>query len=75
MRQCFLRCLLDTHAPIKLVHNVETVIGRSKITKIKDQSCSRQQGKLSNDSPYNGVRLCLLSSFIYIFVCNGCDIG
>ncbi|KAJ0176659.1 hypothetical protein K1T71_007838 [Dendrolimus kikuchii] len=42
-RSCFLRCLLDSHAPIKLLHNVETVIGRSKVTKIQDQSCSRQQ--------------------------------
>ncbi|XP_028171255.1 uncharacterized protein F21D5.5-like [Ostrinia furnacalis] len=49
MRQCFLRCLLDTHAPIKLIHNVETVIGRSKATKIKDSSCSRQQVSLKAD--------------------------
>ncbi|XP_075977877.1 polynucleotide kinase 3'-phosphatase [Anticarsia gemmatalis] len=42
-RACFLRCLLDSHPPIKLIHNVDTIIGRSKITKIKDQSCSRQQ--------------------------------
>lgn len=48
-RSCFLRCLLDSHAPIKLIHNVETIIGRSKITKIKDQSCSRQQRKYYSD--------------------------
>ncbi|KAL0883203.1 hypothetical protein ABMA27_016639 [Loxostege sticticalis] len=57
MRQCFLRCLLDTHAPIKLVHNVETVIGRSKITKIKDQSCSRQQVSLKADCEECSVEL------------------
>lgn len=44
-RSCFLRCLLDSHAPIKLPHNEEKVIGRNKLTKIKDQSCSRQQRK------------------------------
>ncbi|CAH0751422.1 unnamed protein product [Diatraea saccharalis] len=49
MRQCVLRCLIDSHAPIKLVHNAEVTIGRSKITKIKDQSCSRQQLKLKAD--------------------------
>ncbi|XP_059048504.1 uncharacterized protein F21D5.5 [Achroia grisella] len=48
-RQCFLRCLLDLHAPINLSHQVETVVGRSKITKIKDQSCSRQQLSLKAD--------------------------
>ncbi|XP_068633351.1 uncharacterized protein F21D5.5 [Battus philenor] len=42
-RSCFLRCLLDSHAPINLPHNVEVLVGRSKLTKIKDQSCSRQQ--------------------------------
>ncbi|XP_046966072.1 uncharacterized protein F21D5.5 [Vanessa cardui] len=49
LRQCFLRCLLDSHAPINLPHNVETFIGRSKVTKIKDQSCSRQQISLRAD--------------------------
>lgn len=44
-RQCFLRCLLDSHSPIRLPHNVETIVGRSRITKIKDPSCSRQQCK------------------------------
>lgn len=44
-RQCFFKCLLDSHAPIKLLHNVETTVGRSKITKIRDQACSRQQSK------------------------------
>lgn len=48
-RKCFLRCLLDLHEPIKLSHHVETVVGRSKITKIKDQSCSRQQLTLKAD--------------------------
>ncbi|KAM3965324.1 polynucleotide kinase 3'-phosphatase [Aphomia sociella] len=48
-RQCFLRCLQNLHAPIKLSHNSETFIGRSKITKIKDQSCSRQQLSLKAD--------------------------
>ncbi|XP_049873858.1 uncharacterized protein F21D5.5 [Pectinophora gossypiella] len=42
-RRCFLKCLLDSHAPIKLPHREEVIVGRSKITKIKDQSCSRQQ--------------------------------
>ncbi|XP_013145078.1 PREDICTED: uncharacterized protein F21D5.5 [Papilio polytes] len=42
-RLCFLRCLLDSHAPINLPHNVEILVGRSKLTKIKDQSCSRHQ--------------------------------
>ncbi|KAG6443729.1 uncharacterized protein F21D5.5 isoform X2 [Manduca sexta] len=42
-RLCYLRCLLDTHLPISLVHNVEIIIGRNKLTKIKDQACSRQQ--------------------------------
>ncbi|CAH0398377.1 unnamed protein product [Chilo suppressalis] len=49
MRHCVLRCLLDSHAPITLGHNVEVLVGRSKITKIKDQSCSRQQLKLIAD--------------------------
>lgn len=48
-RSCFLRCLLDSHAPIELIHNIETIIGRSKITKIKDQACSRQQLSLKAD--------------------------
>lgn len=48
-RQCFLRCLLDSHAPVKLPHNIEVFIGRSKVTKIKDQSCSRQQISLKAD--------------------------
>ncbi|XP_047030286.1 uncharacterized protein F21D5.5 [Helicoverpa zea] len=48
-RSCFLKCLLDTHAPIKLFHNVETTVGRSKLTKIKDQACSRQQLSLKAD--------------------------
>ncbi|XP_026734315.1 uncharacterized protein F21D5.5 [Trichoplusia ni] len=48
-RSCFLRCLLDSHAPIKLPHNEEKVIGRNKLTKIKDQSCSRQQLSLKAD--------------------------
>lgn len=49
VRSCFLKCLLDSHAPIKLVHNTETIIGRSKVTHIKDQSCSRQQLSLKAD--------------------------
>ncbi|XP_072949177.1 uncharacterized protein F21D5.5 [Epargyreus clarus] len=49
IRQCFLRCLKDSHAPIALPHNVETIIGRSKLTKIKDQSCSRNQISLTAD--------------------------
>ncbi|KAI8442524.1 hypothetical protein MSG28_006001, partial [Choristoneura fumiferana] len=49
VRQCFLRCLLDSHAPIELPHNTETILGRSKVTKIKDQSCSRQQISLKAD--------------------------
>ncbi|CAH0715595.1 unnamed protein product, partial [Brenthis ino] len=48
-RQCFLRCLLDSHAPITLPHDIEVFVGRSKITKIKDQSCSRQQISLKAD--------------------------
>lgn len=48
-RLCFLRCLLDTHAPIKLPHNVQIIVGRNKETKIKDQSCSRQQLSLKAD--------------------------
>ncbi|KOB69536.1 Polynucleotide kinase-3'-phosphatase [Operophtera brumata] len=48
-RQCFFKCLLDTHSPLKLLHNAETIIGRSKLTKIKDQSCSRQQITLKAD--------------------------
>lgn len=48
-RSCFLRCLLDSHPPIKLLHNVETMIGRCKVTKIQDQSCSRQQLSLKAD--------------------------
>ncbi|KAH9644829.1 hypothetical protein HF086_007917 [Spodoptera exigua] len=43
VRSCFFKCLLGSHAPIKLIHNVETIIGRSKLTNIKDQTCSRQQ--------------------------------
>ncbi|XP_041979634.1 uncharacterized protein F21D5.5 [Aricia agestis] len=42
-RKCILRCLLDTHAPIMLPHNIEVFVGRSKETKIKDQACSRKQ--------------------------------
>ncbi|XP_061716066.1 uncharacterized protein F21D5.5 isoform X1 [Cydia pomonella] len=49
VRQCILRCLLDSHAPVKLPHNVEILVGRSKITKIKDQSCSRHQLCLKAD--------------------------
>ncbi|KAI5644290.1 polynucleotide kinase 3 phosphatase domain-containing protein [Phthorimaea operculella] len=48
-RQCFLKCLLGSHAPIKLPHLEEVIVGRSKITKIKDQSCSREQLKLKAD--------------------------
>ncbi|VVC89329.1 unnamed protein product, partial [Leptidea sinapis] len=48
-RQCFLKCLLDSHAPIKLPHNVETFVGRSKLTLIKDQACSRKQLILKAD--------------------------
>ncbi|KAJ8731381.1 hypothetical protein PYW07_004545 [Mythimna separata] len=43
VRSCSLKCMLDSHAPIKLIHNVETIIGRSKLTRIKDPACSRQQ--------------------------------
>ncbi|XP_038209815.1 uncharacterized protein F21D5.5 isoform X2 [Zerene cesonia] len=49
IRNCFLRCVLDSHAPISLPHKLETVVGRSKITKIKDQACSRQQLSLTAD--------------------------
>ncbi|CAK1551063.1 unnamed protein product [Leptosia nina] len=55
VRQCVLRCLLDSHAPISLPHKVETVVGRSKITKIKDQACSRNQLSLTAD-----CELCLV---------------
>ncbi|XP_023936095.2 uncharacterized protein F21D5.5 [Bicyclus anynana] len=48
-RQCFLRCLLDSHAPINLPHNVEIILGRNKVTKIKDPVCSRQQISLKAD--------------------------
>ncbi|CAF4917414.1 unnamed protein product [Pieris macdunnoughi] len=49
VRKCFLRCLLDSHAPIALTHNVEITVGRSKLTKIKDQLCSRHQLSLTAD--------------------------
>ncbi|XP_013186907.1 uncharacterized protein F21D5.5 [Amyelois transitella] len=48
-RQCILRCLLNSHLPINLNHNAENIIGRSKLTKIKDQACSRQQIWLKAD--------------------------
>ncbi|KAL4714003.1 hypothetical protein ACJJTC_005634 [Scirpophaga incertulas] len=48
-RNCLLRCVLDSHEPIKLSHNTEVTIGRSKVTKIKDQSCSRKQLTLKAD--------------------------
>ncbi|CAH2232847.1 jg16607 [Pararge aegeria aegeria] len=57
IRQCFFRCLLDSHAPIKLPHNVEIFVGRSKITKIKDQSCSRHQISLKADCEQCEVEL------------------
>nr|XP_032517308.1 bifunctional polynucleotide phosphatase/kinase-like [Danaus plexippus plexippus] len=57
IRQCFLRCLLDSHSPIKLPHNVDVIVGRSKITKIKDQSCSRQQITLKADCEECSVEL------------------
>ncbi|XP_045772876.1 uncharacterized protein F21D5.5 [Maniola jurtina] len=57
IRQCFLRCLLDSHAPIKLPHNVEIFVGRSKLTKITDQSCSRQQISLKADCEQCEVEL------------------
>ncbi|XP_047503777.1 uncharacterized protein F21D5.5 [Pieris napi] len=49
VRKCFLRCLLDSHAPIALTHKVEITVGRSKLTKIKDQLCSRHQLSLTAD--------------------------
>ncbi|XP_053609861.1 uncharacterized protein F21D5.5 [Plodia interpunctella] len=49
LRSCILRCLRNSHDPIKLGHNEEILVGRSKTTKIKDQSCSRQQIWLKAD--------------------------
>ncbi|CAB3261413.1 unnamed protein product [Arctia plantaginis] len=48
-RSCFLRCLKDSHDPIKLLHDVEITIGRSKVTRITDQACSRAQLSLKAD--------------------------
>jgi len=47
--KCFLRCLLSTHPDIPLPHGMEVVIGRGKITKIKEARCSRKQLTLIAD--------------------------
>ncbi|CAG9102249.1 unnamed protein product [Plutella xylostella] len=56
-RKCYLTCLLNSHPPIPLPHNIETIIGRSKLTKIKDQSCSRNQLSIKADCENCSVEL------------------
>jgi len=47
--KCFLRCIGASHPDIPLPHGSEVVLGRGKVTKIKDSRCSREQVKLVSD--------------------------
>lgn len=47
--RCFLRCKVSSHPDIPLPHGEEVVVGRGKVTKIKDSRCSREQVRLVSD--------------------------
>ena len=47
IRKCFLYCLKKSHEPIILPHNKSIIVGRNKISGIKDSTLSKNQIKLT----------------------------
>jgi len=46
---CFLRCVKSSHPDIALPHGEQVIVGRGKVTRIKESRCSREQIRFVSD--------------------------